>query len=85
MHADRCDLECAGDISAFDPRTTGIYHPRRAQESDVYKIVQHHLESWLATVREANPDSDPIPGYVEREFRKFLSCGILARGFSRCK
>jgi len=74
-----------GDTPGLVPETTGIYQPRRPQESDVYRVVQHNLESWLVAAREASPDSDPIPGYVEREFRNFLSCGILARGFSRCK
>ena len=26
---------------------------------------------------------DPVPGYVERDLRKFLVCGILAHGFAR--
>jgi len=28
---------------------------------------------------------DPVPGYVERDLRKFLECGILAHGFARAR
>ncbi len=47
-----------------------------------YKVVQEHLESWLATHRESNPDADPIPSYVERDLRKFLECGVLPIAFA---
>jgi hypothetical protein len=48
-------------------------------------VVQQHLETWLATHREANPDDDPIPSHVERDLRKYLECGILAHGFARAR
>jgi hypothetical protein len=38
------------------------------------------LETWLAQAREAEPDSDPIPRFVEWDLRKYLACGILAHG-----
>jgi hypothetical protein len=38
------------------------------------------LETWLARVREAEPDGDPIPRFVERDLHKYLECGILAHG-----
>ena len=72
-------------ISKLNPTATGIYKPRRPREGVAYRTVQQYLESWLAALREAYPDLDPVPGYVERELRKFLTCGILCRGFSRCK
>ena len=28
---------------------------------------------------------DPVPGYVERDLRNFLECGILAHGFARAR
>jgi hypothetical protein len=48
-------------------------------------VVQQHLETWLAAHREANPDHEPIARYVERDLRKYLDCGILARGFARAR
>jgi hypothetical protein len=49
----------------------------------VYQVVQQNLETWLTQAREADPDSDPIPRFVERDLRKYLDCGILAHGFLR--
>jgi len=47
----------------------------------VYQVVQQHLESWLAEISEL--DGGALPAYIERDFRRFLDCGILARGFGR--
>jgi hypothetical protein len=43
-------------------------------------VVQQHLETWLAQVRAAEPDSDPVPPVIERDFRQYLECGILTDG-----
>jgi hypothetical protein len=59
--------------------------PRRPEKTVVYQLVQEHLETWLACMREAEPDGDPIPRFVERDLRKHLECGILARGFGRAR
>jgi hypothetical protein len=68
-----------------DRSTTGIYKPRRPQETALYRIVRQNLESWLAARREADPDKDPVPKYVEEAFRRYLTCGILCFGFARCR
>ncbi len=57
-----------------------IYQRRKPERTAAYQVVQYHLETWLDTTREANPDYQPIPQYVERDLRKFLECGILAHG-----
>jgi hypothetical protein len=44
-----------------------------------------NLETWLAQAREADPDSDPIPRFVERDLCKYLECGILAHAFLRLR
>jgi hypothetical protein len=31
----------------------------------------------------ADSDGDPLPSFVERDFRKYLECGLLAYGFAR--
>ena len=49
--------------------------------------------AWLAQRRAgrlvagANWVTGPVPGFVERDLRKFLECGILALGFAgaRCE
>ena len=60
-----------------------IYKPRRPAETVFYQIIQENLEQYLHTVREETPDDDPIPGYVEKEFYKYLDCGLLSKGFAR--
>ena len=51
--------------------------------------LQQNLETRLARRRAGGLDAgaawvaDPVPGYVERDLRKFLECGILAHGFAR--
>ena len=50
----------------------------------LYQTVQAHLETWLARKWE-DDDGYPVPPWVEREFRPFLRCGILALGFCRVR
>jgi hypothetical protein len=45
--------------------------------------VQAHFETWLALARDGQGDTDAVPGYVEREFCRYLACGILGHGFAR--
>jgi len=45
--------------------------------------VQYHLGSWLAQRPEVDPNHDPVPWYTERDFRRYLDCGLLCRGFGR--
>jgi Putative transposase/Transposase zinc-binding domain len=60
------------------------YRPRRPSRSVLYRCVQEHLETWLAQCRYGHDDEWSVPEYVEREFRRYLDCGILAHGFARC-
>ena len=64
---------------------TRVYQRRQPERTTAYQIVQYHLETWLTTIREADPDGNPIPYYVEHDLRKFLECGILAHGFARVR
>ena len=48
-----------------------------------YQVVQENLETFLDRMRESCPDYDPVPAYVEKTFRSYLDCGILARGLAR--
>jgi hypothetical protein len=58
-----------------------VYRRRDPTSTALYPIVQHHLESFLAHA----PDADPLPGWVEEDFRSYLRCGILAHGFARAR
>jgi len=57
---------------------TLVYRPRRPEKTRLYQTVQNELESWLE-IRSL----EEMPAYIEKEFRSFLKCGILAYGFAR--
>jgi len=60
------------------------YRRREPEKTVLYQVVQQNLETFLCRMREACPDHDPVPGYVENTFRSYLECGIMAHGFGRC-
>ena len=62
-----------------------VYRPRRPTETPLYPVVQHHLESFLAEAQDADPMGWGVPTWVERDFRGYLRCGILAHGFARLR
>ena len=62
-----------------------VYQPRRPERSVAYQVVQRHLETWLERAQCADPDGDVVPEYVERDFRQYLGCGIIANGFARAR
>jgi hypothetical protein len=47
--------------------------------------VQHHLETFLARASADDPVGYGLPEWVERDFRGYLECGILAYGFARAR
>lgn len=49
----------------------------------LYQLVRDHLESLLAEGRDASEYGVGYPKYVEQEFRGYLECGLLQRGFAR--
>ena len=55
-----------------------IYSRRQPEKTPLFQAVLGNLESWLEERWE-----DPPAQYVEREFRNYLKCGILAHGFAR--
>ena len=72
--------------SAVDaPAACAVYRRRRPERTPLYQSVQGHLETYLALAREGHTDEDGVPQYVEREFRRYLECGILAHGFARAR
>jgi hypothetical protein len=46
----------------------------------LYRCVQQHLETWLAHCRDGHDDQWSVPEHVQRAFRCYLDCGILAHG-----
>jgi hypothetical protein len=58
------------------------YEPRTTAGTVLQQVVRTHLERFLAEVAAAT-DEAGVPRFIEREFRAFLSCGSLSRGFAR--
>jgi len=48
-------------------------------------VVQEHLETFLDEGRRRSEDGTGYPQFVEKEFRRYLDCGILAKGFARLR
>jgi hypothetical protein len=46
-------------------------------------LIRENIEAYLALARERCVDLDPVPPHVERTFRQYIECGILAHGFAR--
>ncbi len=59
------------------------YQRHKPEETILYKVVQENLETFLRLVHEEC--GRPLPEFVEKEFREYLKCGILAYGFLRSK
>jgi hypothetical protein len=67
------------------PAASPTYRPRRPTTTPLYPVVQHHLETFLARTAEADPLGNGVPWWVEKDFRAYLRCGILAHGFARAR
>jgi len=59
---------------------TAVYRRRRPERTVLYRTVQAHLATWLELSCDSRHGaSGPAP--IEREFRRYLECGILAHVF----
>ena len=65
--------------AACAPDRTALYRRRQPERTVLYHTVQTHLASWLELCGGA-PQGSSVPAHVEREFRRYLECGILAHG-----
>jgi hypothetical protein len=59
------------------------YRRREPEKTVLHGLVREHLETFLEAARER--DGEGYPAFIEREFRRYLDCGILARGFARVR
>jgi len=64
------------------PLSSG-YRRREPEKTLLYEVVEQNLPAFLAETMEKSPDGEGLPWFVEREFRNYLDCGILSRGFCR--
>jgi hypothetical protein len=59
-----------------------VYRPRDAEHTVLHQVVAEHLEAFLDAVAAAG-DGAGLPQFVEREFREFLTCGVVEHGVVR--
>jgi hypothetical protein len=58
------------------------YEPRSPGTTVLHQIVRDHFETFRAEAAQLR-DGEGLPAFVERAFRGFLQCGVLAGGFAR--
>jgi hypothetical protein len=59
------------------------YRHREPEKSALHTIIREHLETFLAQARRLHGEG--YPRFIEREFRRYLACGILCHGFARVR
>ena len=59
-----------------------VYRPRDAEHTVLHQVIALHLEAFLSAVADVG-DGAGLPQFVEREFRKFLLCGVFEAGAAR--
>ena len=58
---------------------------RQPEDSTLYGVVRDRLPSLLERADDRSEHSFGYPRFVEREFEKFLGCGLLSHGFVRVR
>ena len=61
------------------------YRRRRPEATTLHRIVRENLETYVALANDADPMGDGVPDHVEKEFRGYLKCGVLAHEFARAR
>ncbi len=62
-----------------------LYRQRSPESTVLHRVVREHLETWLAHHSLDDTDGFGVPERIEREFRQYLTCGVLAHGFVRAR
>jgi hypothetical protein len=62
-------------------RARSTYVRRRPEDTVLHQVVRENLETFLAEAR-LRGGGEGLPGFVERELREFLTCGLLTEGFA---
>jgi hypothetical protein len=62
-------------------KSQSVYRPRRPEKTVLFEVVKKHYKTWHKNAE------NPVPQYVDKEFKGYLGCGILAKGFAcaRCE
>ncbi|MDO8478495.1 MAG: transposase zinc-binding domain-containing protein [Candidatus Rokubacteria bacterium] len=65
-------------------RASERYQPRHAEASALHGVIREHLDDFLRAAAD-RADGAGLPEFIAREFREFLTCGVLAHGFARVR
>jgi hypothetical protein len=57
-------------------QSLAVYRPRRPEKTVLFQVIKKYYNTWYKNSK------DPIPYYVDKAFRSYLECGILAKGFA---
>lgn len=71
-----------GAASRPEPR---VDRRRQPEKTALHAIVRGHLETLLSDARLRNDEGNGYRRFVEHEFRRYLDCGLLAKGFARLR
>lgn len=61
------------------------YRQRQPHKTVLHRIVRENLETLLAEGVQHSANGEGYPRYVEKEFRDYISCADLSRGFARVR
>jgi hypothetical protein len=50
----------------------------------LHEVIRDHLDEFLRAATD-RADGAGLPEFIAREFREFLTCGVLAHGFARVR
>ena len=74
-------MEIGPSVSTIDSPTL-----EEPETTTLHRIVREHLETSRAEgALPTSPMGDGVPDPVEKEFRSYLKCSILAHGFARAR
>ncbi len=60
------------------------YHRREPEHTVLHQLVRENLASFLTEAAERYPSGE-LPPFIQGEFERYLSCGILEHGFARVR
>jgi hypothetical protein len=69
--------------STSSPVPPGVYRRRRPAGTVLHRVVRENFETFLSRSFAGDDCPAPVPFHVEKAFRVYLKCGILAYGFCR--
>jgi hypothetical protein len=57
-------------------RSPAVYKPRSPEKTVLFEVVKKHYKTWH------KKNEKPVPFYIDKEFKQYFQCGILAHDFA---